>query len=144
MLNKINKYAEDAQQFFKCVAVETGHPEDTDQAFRVTKAVLHTLRDRITPEESLHLIAQLPLILKGIYVDGWKIRKEVPSMDHISQFLEAVRNHQPGTEEKDFPDDQQTLNHVFAVLRIMRTYVDAGESEDIAAQLPRPLAALFV
>ncbi|EWM19139.1 DUF2267 domain-containing protein [Kutzneria sp. 744] len=47
---------------------------DTDDrpfAYRVLRAWLHTLRDRLTVEASAHLTAQLPELLRGIYYEGW-------------------------------------------------------------------------
>ncbi|MBA8930538.1 uncharacterized protein (DUF2267 family) [Kutzneria viridogrisea] len=47
---------------------------DTDDrkfAYRVLRAWLHTLRDRLTVEASAHFAAQLPELLRGIYYEGW-------------------------------------------------------------------------
>jgi uncharacterized protein (DUF2267 family) len=35
------------------------------------RAVLHALRDRLPPDEAVDLAAQMPLIIKGVYFDGW-------------------------------------------------------------------------
>lgn len=67
-MTNMEKYVGEASLFFKEVARELGYPEDTDHAARVTTAVLHTLRARTTAEESMHLVSNLPMILKDIYV----------------------------------------------------------------------------
>lgn len=139
----LNKYVEETSVFFKNVAAELGHPEDMDHAFRVSRAVLHALRERISPEESMHLISQLPMILKGIYVDGWKISRQPSDTRTVDEFLDEVRAYNLRTAGRDFGDDQQAREAVRAVLKVMNQYVSLGEMEDIKAQLPKPLAALL-
>uniref|UniRef100_UPI003F9CFA71 DUF2267 domain-containing protein n=1 Tax=Mycobacterium sp. TaxID=1785 RepID=UPI003F9CFA71 len=45
--------------------------EDREFAYRVLRAWLHTLRDRLTVEASAHFAAQLPDLIRGIYYAGW-------------------------------------------------------------------------
>jgi uncharacterized protein (DUF2267 family) len=47
---------------------------DTDDqhfAYRVLRAWMHTLRDRLTVEAAAHFAAQLPELLRGVYYEGW-------------------------------------------------------------------------
>jgi len=37
---------------------------------RIVRSVFHVLRDMLSTEESLQLIAQLPMALKSLYMDG--------------------------------------------------------------------------
>jgi uncharacterized protein (DUF2267 family) len=46
--------------------------EDRRYAFRVLRAWMHTLRDRLTVDAAARLGAQLPELLRGVYYDGWK------------------------------------------------------------------------
>ena len=144
MLQQVSKYAEEANEFFKRVAVELGDPKDTGKAYRITRAVLHTLRKKIDAGESMNLVSQLPMILKGIYVDGWKISPQQKNQDGIPEFLLEIGDYLSRTAENDFPDEQQVLNGLFAVMRVLRNYVDEGGMEDIRAQMPRAIAPLFV
>jgi uncharacterized protein (DUF2267 family) len=52
------------------VAKEFG-TEDRQFAYRVLRAWLHTLRDRLTVEGAAQFGAQLPELLRGVYYDGW-------------------------------------------------------------------------
>lgn len=142
-MRNINKYVEEASIFFKQVANELGNPEDTDHAFRVTTAFLHTLRERISPGESMHVISQLPMILKGIYVDGWKLSENVSNAKTLHEFLDEVRAHTNRTAARDFGDDMQARDQLTAVIRVMRKYIDEGEIRNIKVQLPEPIAELF-
>ena len=137
------KYAEEANIFVKQVAQELGNPADINHAGRVTVAVLHTLREKITVPESIHLISQLPMILKGVYVDGWDISREMSQSDTLDEFLDELRQYSQRTAGRDFGDNQQAADHVKAVLRVMRNYVSEGEMRHIKEQMPGPLKVLF-
>ena len=63
---KYQQYAHEGHKFVSEVATEFGEPENFEQADRIMTAVLHTLRDILTPEESIHLISQLPMMIKAI------------------------------------------------------------------------------
>jgi uncharacterized protein (DUF2267 family) len=47
------------------------HLETRQEAYNALRAVLHTLRDRLPSEVAIKLAAQLPLLLRGIYYEGW-------------------------------------------------------------------------
>ena len=140
---KVEKFAEDAHRFLSKVARECGNPQDTSHAFRVTRAVLHTLRDRISVEESMHVIANLPMILKGIYVDGWRINHKNNRIDNLDQFLDQVRENSPGDAARDFGGKKTARNTVKAVLHVLKRYIDEGELRHIQQQLPEGVSILF-
>lgn len=54
-----------ATAFYRRVVEETGLTLET--AKRATPAVLHALRDRLTPEEARQLAAQLPREIRASY-----------------------------------------------------------------------------
>jgi uncharacterized protein (DUF2267 family) len=45
--------------------------EDKGTVYKATKAVLQTIRDRLTLEEMFHFSANLPTILKGMFFEGY-------------------------------------------------------------------------
>lgn len=48
---------------------------DEGDAYRALRRVLLTLRDRLPMQEAVHLGAQLSMVLRGLYYEGWKHRK---------------------------------------------------------------------
>jgi len=44
---------------------------DRHFAYRVLRAWLHCLRDRLSVEVAAHFAAQLPELLRGVFFDGW-------------------------------------------------------------------------
>lgn len=59
-----------ANTWVRDVADEFG-TEDHQFAYRVLRAWLHTLRDRLTVDTAAHFAAQLPELLRGVYYEGW-------------------------------------------------------------------------
>ncbi|MFB9905411.1 DUF2267 domain-containing protein [Allokutzneria oryzae] len=45
--------------------------EDRHYAFRVLRAWLHLVRDRLTVDSAAHFAAQLPELLRGVFYSGW-------------------------------------------------------------------------
>lgn len=144
MALNFNKYVQDGEQFLKEVAVEAGNPADVAKAGRMLRAVLHALRNRLTPSASLQLISQFPMLIKAIYVDGWKISDEAKRLRHLGDFIEAVREEGGPGLVNDLISDKDVEKAIHAVFKVMKNHVSEGEIEDILLTLPlelRPLLA---
>lgn len=142
MLFDYQKHEEHSRLFLKEIAIELGSPKDSGHASRVLTAVLHALRDHITVTESLHLIAQLPLYIKAVYVDCWKSSTHSKSKS-LEDFLLEVKKKSDRTAMKDFKNPEVTKEEVEAVFRVIKRHVSAGEIEDIKSQLPIKIAELL-
>ena len=44
-----------------------------EKAYAVLRSVLHALRDCLPPAEVVKFSAQMPMMVKGVFFDGWKI-----------------------------------------------------------------------
>jgi len=66
--------------------------DNRERALSAFRAALHALRDVLPLHETVHFSAQLPLIFKGIYYDGW-VPKDIPSreVNTASEFYDLVR-----------------------------------------------------
>jgi uncharacterized protein (DUF2267 family) len=60
------------------------HLQDRHHAYAALRAVLHALRDRLTPETAVHLGAQLPMLVRGLYYEGWHMGGK-PTGDRSAQ-----------------------------------------------------------
>lgn len=143
MSDNIDKFAKKGREFLNSVALELGRPNDQNYALRVISAVFKAIRDRITTEESFHLISQLPLYVKALYVDGWKPSKNIYSVNTLEKFLEEVRNNSPRTADRDFATLEETKEAVEAVFTVIKQYATPGEIDHIKAQLPEEIAELL-
>src|SRR6266481_7334219 len=69
------------------LAVELGGV-GRDDAYDVLRGFLHTLRDRLTIDEAADLAAQLPMLIRGLYYEGWDPSR-VPIKMKAVEFLES-------------------------------------------------------
>lgn len=76
------------------------------------RAVLQHLRDVIDADEARQLAAQLPLLLRGVFYDGWTPQRPVGPERHKDAFLGAVLLG-IGSDEVD---PERATRAVFAVL----------------------------
>lgn len=138
----VDKYYQEVHKFIKDVKEELGGDCDLHQSERIMASVFHTLREVLTPQESLHLIAQLPVFIKGIYVHGWHLRtkKSIRSMD---DFIESLLLQNPKNAPTDFGTDEKAKERTRAVFRVLNRHVTTGEIQDVMAQLPSELMELF-
>lgn len=143
MALNFNKYVQKAEEFINEVAFELGDPDDKAKAARIMRAVLHAFRNRVPPAESLQLISQLPMLIKAIYVDGWKISNEGRRMRHLTDFIEAVRENDGIENNYDFVTDYEVKVAIEVVFRVLKNHVSEGEIHDIIAVLPGELKSVM-
>ena len=107
------------------------------RAYHALRAVLHTLRDRLSTEEVADLAAQLPMLVRGFYYDGWAPSHRTLSERHKEQFLahidEALRDDMTVTAEEV----------ARAVFRVISKHVSSGEIADIKSTLPQGIRDLW-
>ena len=110
---------------------------DRHRAYKVLSATLHAVRDRIGPENAVHLGAQLPMLMRGFYYEGWRLVDGPARLRHLNEFLEYV-------EGENFRglgiDSERAVRAVFAV---MASRLDQGEVEKFIKMLPEELRGLF-
>jgi uncharacterized protein (DUF2267 family) len=115
---------------------EFGWEERRHQSYAAFRTVLHALRDRLTVQESADFAAQLPLLVKGVFYEGWNPSK-VPIKMKNDEFYDRVQS------EWQWSVDGNIRDVVQAVLRALCKNVSDGEMEDIAQILPRHLETLL-
>jgi uncharacterized protein (DUF2267 family) len=136
-----DKYAAKGNQFVNLVAEDL--EINREKAGRIIRAVLHALRNRLTPEESFQLVAQLPMALKAIYIDGWKFGKDFKRIKSVTDFLDEVRLQDANLVSLDLEDDSFARHAIASVLKTMNAFVSEGEMNDVMDILPPQLKAFF-
>lgn len=115
---------------------EKGELADEAAAYSILRAVLHQLRDRLTLEEAVDLGAQLPLIVRGLYYEGWRPHKVPRKIRAKDAFLDELSKEVlPNTYPVDW-----AVTTVFALLA---SHCDPGEIADVIGQLPDDLKELW-
>lgn len=143
MALNFDKMANEGNQFIKELAGQLGYPEDTSRAGRVLRSILHALRDQLTPEESLQLLAQLPMFLKAVYVENWRSQEKKERIKSLEEFFDKIRSLDQPSAANDFASDDEIDRACSVVLMSLRKYVSLGELEDIKAILSKELKPLL-
>ncbi len=144
MAVNFDKFAHEGNEFINELAEKLHQSENKGQVSILVRAVLHVLRERITIPQSLNLMAQLPMFLKGIYVDQWKYRERPSGIRTMQEFCEAVENEQAQYGEREFNWNASTEELVKTVLEVISMrYVSPGEISDIVSELPAELKQIF-
>jgi uncharacterized protein (DUF2267 family) len=102
------------------------------------RATLHALRDRLPPGEAAQLGAQLPLLVRGLYYEGWRPAAEPWKERHRAAFLGRVAHEMRAYAQQKDPEAV-----VRAVFRLLNRRVSAGEIEDAKHLLPAELRELW-
>ena len=119
--------------------METLGIEDRHRAYMALRAVLHALRDRLTVEEAAQLGAQLPMLIRGLYYEGWDPTGKPLKERHKEEFLAHVAR-ELRTPSGPALDPEAAVRTVFGVLAHR---VTEGELADIVGLLPKELRALW-
>lgn len=114
-----------------------------NKAGRIIRAVLHALRNRLTHEESFQLLAQLPMALKGLYVEGWMYNKPCRRIRHLHEFFEEVRLEDAGLAGYNFTDMGITKVAVTAVFKQLNFVLSGREMQNIKAVMPVEIRKLI-
>jgi uncharacterized protein (DUF2267 family) len=133
----IERSAEKANIWLKDVAAELDDG-DRQYAYRVLRAVLHVLRDRLTIDDAAKLAAQLPTLIRGIYYEDWDPSSTPMPAHTVDTFLEHV------VSEGRFSGETEASIAVTAVTAVLRKRLAPGEIDAIMAVLPEKLRVLIL
>jgi uncharacterized protein (DUF2267 family) len=108
-------------------------PCDRQEAYDALRAVLHVLRDRLPPEAVLGLSAQLPMLLRGVFLEGWRPADGPSNARDPLVFAGEVGAELP----QSFPREPNAA--LEAVFQVMAHRLDPGEVHKLVAYMPTPL-----
>jgi uncharacterized protein (DUF2267 family) len=111
--------------------------QDRHTAYLALRATLHALRDRLTVQEVAQLGAQLPMLIRGFYYEGWNPTGKPLRERHKEQFLAQIERQLRGD---DRIDPKEAARAVFTVLA---NRVTEGEIEDVKHVLPDEIRDLW-
>ena len=110
--------------------------EDRERAYHALRAGLHALRDRLPVQEAADLGAQLPMLVRGIYYEGWsssgkpvKDRKKEQFLAHFADAFQGDLRVNP----------EEVARCIF---KVISKHVTSGEIEDVKANLPPEVRTL--
>jgi uncharacterized protein (DUF2267 family) len=111
--------------------------QDKQRAYHALTAVLHALRDRLPVEQAAALGAQLPMLVRGFYYEGWhpagKPIKERKKEEFLAHIASAFRD--------DFDIDAEEVARV--VFQVVAKHVSPGEIKHVESTLPEEIRSLW-
>jgi uncharacterized protein (DUF2267 family) len=112
-----------------------GWPRDRrNQSYSALRAVLHALRDRLTIDVAAQLGAQLPMLVRGIFYEGW-VPSDVPVKMDREAFFARIRQEFAYDVEGGIP------RLIDTVLQALRPHITDHEWNQLKSTLPRDLVA---
>ncbi|HSI91506.1 MAG TPA: DUF2267 domain-containing protein [Adhaeribacter sp.] len=124
MTEPFNHYLKDANTWLHYAQRALGI-QDEEQTIRIFRAVLHALRDRMPAPEAVNLGAQLPILWKGIYFQGFKIREEPVVIRHEEEWLDFIRS-QDQAGKIDFPTQDHVRLAFQDIMGLLETHLSEG------------------
>ncbi len=116
---------------------ETLPPCGRRHAYEALRAVLHALRDRLPLPVAAGLSAQLPILVRGIFFEGWHAGAAPAHSRDRDDFAAVVGAALP----PGFPREPDAA--IEAVFAAMAARLDPGETAKIIKHLPGPLRGFW-
>jgi uncharacterized protein (DUF2267 family) len=128
-VDAIERSVHKANEWLSDLADELG-TEDREEAWRVLRAYLQLLRDRLTVDEAAQVAAQLPLVLRGAFYEGFDPGHQPAKVRDRDEFLAWF------AERAQLTDSEEAVRTAEAATRVLRRHVTEGEFDDVLSQLP--------
>lgn len=110
---------------------------DRQKAYHGLRAVLHALRDRLPVTEAAQLSAQLPMLIRGFFFEGWRPSATPVKERHWDQFVAHV------AEEFALDAHADAKKIVKGVFAVVNRHVGEGEVESLKQTLPHEVRELW-
>jgi uncharacterized protein (DUF2267 family) len=106
-------------------------------AMRLLRTTLRLVRDHLLIDELAQFAAQLPLLIRGMFFEGW-VPKRTPIRDRSAEgFLRAIEDQMGDAE------DYRGAEDVKYVFELLNAHLTAGEIEDVRSSLPPKIRAFW-
>lgn len=132
-INVVDENVKVVNTWLKDISDELGDVGE-QEAWSRLKAVLQTLRDRITVNEAADFAAQLPLIIRGLYFEGWRPAETPHKWRDREEYLQALG------DRLDTGEPEETFK---AIVRVVEKHVDSNELKQVKEMHPKEVWDLF-
>jgi len=132
-VDAIERSVHKTNEWLSDLAAELGI-EDKEDAWRILKVYLQMLRDQLTIDEAAQLAAQLTLVLRGAFYEGFDPGRQDKLRDR-DEFLARFAERAGVT---------YAARAVEAATSVVRRHITAGEMEDVLSQLPSELREVLL
>lgn len=116
---------------------ETLAPCRRHDAYAALRATLHALRDALPAQVAVNFAAQLPMVLRGLYYEGWTLPERPARIKEFADFEALVdRILAPG-----YPFETRAA--IGAAFAAIATFISAGEVDKLLTQVPPPVREVW-
>jgi uncharacterized protein (DUF2267 family) len=135
------EYASEGNRFIHEVAEEL--KTNRNRAARITRAVLHALRDRLPAPDSIQFAQGLPMALKSVWMDQYDISRTPVVIRHKEKFLEYIYDRDGLAAFADFPDPESIEEGLQSVFFVLENHMSAGQVRQIKNMLNKEIVELI-
>jgi uncharacterized protein (DUF2267 family) len=107
------------------------------RSWRLLRVTLHALRDWLSVNEAVQLGAQLPMLIRGLYFEGWRPAQTPVKARKLSDFCARIEK----AFETDPPDNVE--DHIARVFQFLSRHVSEGELDEVRQALPPDIRRLW-
>ncbi|MBJ3763697.1 DUF2267 domain-containing protein [Maribius pontilimi] len=106
-------------------------------ALRLLRQTMTQIRDHLGHDEVAQFAAQMPLLIRGMFYEGWRPSHTPVRERKAEDFIAAVG------ERLDDMQDWRGVEDIVAVFRTLDNRISEGELRDVKAGLPRQIRDLW-
>ena len=139
-VDTFDKTIEKTNAWLDELVILTGFDE-RERAYKLLRAVLHAVRDRLPPAEALDLAAQLPMLVRGFYLEGWQLADKPLKYRDKQHFIEQVQGEAPWLQDEEL---EEAVTAVFDLLGMQLGNAGGrGETGQVRQALPTAVRDLW-
>lgn len=135
-LKIIDNAAESTNLWVNEVNERTGW-DHKHRAYRLLRQVLHVIRDHLSVDEAAQLGAQLPVLIRGIYYEGWDPSKTPVIERSADGFIAKVQESFGSDPLGDAPEA------IKAVFDTLENHISEGEMKHVKKTFSKEIAAML-
>ena len=128
-------------EWLRDIANELGI-DNRRHAYLALRGTLHAMRDFLPIDESAQFSAQLPMLVRGLYFEGWD-PSDTPAKDRSRErFLGRVETAlERALWNEEYPIDAEAAAR--AVLRVISDRISGGEMDQVRRVMPERIRELW-
>jgi uncharacterized protein (DUF2267 family) len=140
----IDHTVQQTHEWLRDVAADLGIA-NRRHAYLALRGTLHAVRDFLPIDESAHLSAQLPMLIRGIYFEGWDPAKtptgatEHRTREDFLRSIETALDRAVWDEEEGITAEQAARS----ALIVLSDRISIGEAEQIRRVMPEAVRDLW-
>jgi uncharacterized protein (DUF2267 family) len=106
-------------------------------ALRLLRVTISAIRDHLSHDEAAQFASQMPILIRGMYYEGWKPSSTPITDRNVGDFLARIESEVSGVAE------YQGHGDICAVFHLLNRRISTGEVADIRGGLPKAIRDLW-